>query len=42
MMENINDQISKNLKQIRKETGLTLDELAEISGVSKSMLGEIE
>jgi len=42
MMENINDQISKNLKRIRKEKGLTLDELAEISGVSKSMLGEIE
>jgi XRE family transcriptional regulator, regulator of sulfur utilization len=41
-MENINDQISKNLKQIRKEKGLTLDELAEISRVSKSMLGEIE
>lgn len=41
-MENINYSISKNLKQIRKEKGLTLEELSEISGVSKSMLGEIE
>ena len=41
-MENINYSISKNLKQIRKEKGLTLEDLSEISGVSKSMLGEIE
>lgn len=41
-MENINVNISKNLKQIRKERGLTLETLSEISGVSKSMLGEIE
>ncbi|MCE1252356.1 MAG: XRE family transcriptional regulator [Anaerolineae bacterium] len=41
-MESINQNISRNLKQIRKERTLTLDDLAEISGVSKSMLGEIE
>ena len=41
-METINQNITRNLKQIRKERALTLDELAEISGVSKSMLGEIE
>lgn len=41
-MDNINNSISKNLKQIRKKRGLTLENLAEISGVSKSMLGEIE
>jgi XRE family transcriptional regulator, regulator of sulfur utilization len=41
-MENINNNISKNLKQIRKEKGLTLEDLSLISGVSKSMLGEIE
>jgi len=41
-MENINNSISKNLKQIRKEKGLTLEDLSAISGVSKSMLGEIE
>lgn len=41
-MDNINNNISKNLKQIRKKKGLTLEGLSEISGVSKSMLGEIE
>lgn len=41
-MENINTWIAQNLKRIRKEKGLTLDDLAEISGVSKSMLSEIE
>ncbi|HYF81939.1 MAG TPA: XRE family transcriptional regulator [Clostridia bacterium] len=41
-MENINSNISKNLKQIRKEKGLTLEDLSLVSGVSKSMLGEIE
>lgn len=41
-MESINTYISMNLKRIRKSEGLTLEELAEISGVSKSMLGEIE
>ncbi len=41
-MDTINDQISKNLKQLRREKGLTLDDLAEISDVSKSMLSEIE
>lgn len=41
-MKKINDGISKNLKQIRKEKGLTLEDLSGISGVSKSMLGEIE
>ena len=41
-MEDINQNISKNLKLIRKRKGLTLEDLAGISGVSKSMLGEIE
>lgn len=41
-METINTWIARNLKRVRKEKGLTLDELAEISGVSKSMLSEIE
>lgn len=42
MPENINDHISHNLKLLRKEKGLTLDELADLSNVSKSMLSEIE
>lgn len=41
-MEKINTSISKNLKQIRKDKGLTLEDVSSISGVSKSMLGEIE
>jgi transcriptional regulator with XRE-family HTH domain len=41
-VEDINKNISNNLKLIRKGKGLTLEDLAGISGVSKSMLGEIE
>ena len=41
-MNSINTYISMNLKRLRKSAGLTLEELAGISGVSKSMLGEIE
>jgi len=41
-MDTINSQISKNLKQIRKDKGLTLEDVSDVSGVSKSMLGEIE
>ncbi len=42
MIDHINDQISQNLKLLRKDRGMTLDDLAEVSGVSKSMLSEIE
>lgn len=38
----IHENIALRLRAIRKEKGLTLEELAEISGVSRSMLGEIE
>jgi transcriptional regulator with XRE-family HTH domain len=41
-MEKINENISRNLGRLRKDKGLTLDELADLTGVSKSMLGEIE
>ncbi len=41
-MEDINICISTNLKKIRKAEGFTLEGLSERSGVSKSMLGEIE
>jgi len=34
--------VSKNLAQLRKERGLTLQELATLSKVSKAMLGQIE
>ncbi|KAA0259523.1 helix-turn-helix domain-containing protein [Deferribacter autotrophicus] len=34
--------ISENLKRIRETRGLTLEQLSEITGVSKSMLRQIE
>lgn len=41
-MNAIIQTIAKNLQTIRKERQLTLQDLAELTGVSKSMLGEIE
>lgn len=41
-MISANEIISINLKRIRQERNMTLDDLAELSGVSKSMLSEIE
>ncbi|MDF9867722.1 transcriptional regulator with XRE-family HTH domain [Bacilli bacterium PM5-3] len=38
----INDAIASNLKKIRKQKELSLDALSTLSGVSKSMLGQIE
>jgi transcriptional regulator with XRE-family HTH domain len=34
--------IAENLKKVREERRLSLDNLAKLSGVSKSMLGQIE
>ena len=34
--------VGRELKSIRQSRGLTLDELAEMTGVSKPMLGQIE
>lgn len=41
-MDTINLIVSKNIKQARQEKDLSLDELARLSGVSKSMLAQIE
>lgn len=41
-MENLNSVISMNLKRIREEKKLSLDKVAQMTGVSKSMLGQIE
>lgn len=41
-MENLNDIVAKNLRSIREEKKLSLDKVAELTGVSKSMLGQIE
>jgi len=42
MMDYLNKNISINLKTIRREKGMSMDEVAEQTGVSKSMLGQIE
>ena len=41
-MREINDIISENLKLYRKQSGYSLEHLSEITGVSKTMLGQIE
>lgn len=41
-MENINQIISNNLKRIREKKGLSLEKTAELTGVSKTMLCQIE
>lgn len=41
-MEDIQQIIAKNLLNIRKNRNLTLDQLAELTGVSKAMLAQIE
>lgn len=41
-MENIQKNIGVNLRNIRKTRGYSLDSTAEITGVSKAMLGQIE
>lgn len=41
-MDPMNSIVAKNIKRLRKEKKLSLDELAKSSGVSKSMLAQIE
>lgn len=41
-MEHIHKKVGKNLQSIRKTRGLSLDQVAELTGVSKAMLGQIE
>ncbi len=41
-MDDLNLLVAQNLKKIREEKKLSLDKLAELTGVSKSMLGQIE
>lgn len=38
----LSEIISKNLKQLRHDKKLSLDHVAKLTGVSKSMLGQIE
>ena len=41
-MTQLDKNIAFNLKRIRKSKNMSLDMLAERTGVSKSMLGQIE
>ncbi len=41
-MEKINYIVSENIKSLRQKKNLSLDNLSHLSGVSKSMLGQIE
>lgn len=41
-MDRLNSAIAENLKRLREERKLSLDNLSRLSGVSKSMLGQIE
>ena len=41
-MKHPGDTLSNNLKVIREERNLSLDKLSEMTGVSKSMLRQIE
>jgi len=41
-MEDVTQLVAGNLKRIREDKKLSLERLAELTGVSKSMLGQIE
>ncbi len=41
-LENINVVLANNLKTLREQKKLSLDKVAEMTGVSKTMLGQIE
>lgn len=41
-MNKMGSHIGKNISRIRKERDLSLDKVAELTGVSKAMLGQIE
>jgi transcriptional regulator with XRE-family HTH domain len=41
-MESLSAVIGANLAEIRRKRGLSLDKVAELSGVSKAMVGQIE
>lgn len=41
-MDNINSVVAQNLKLLREQRKMSLDAVSRLSGVSKSMLGQIE
>ena len=40
-MDSMNMIVAKNIKRLREENKLSMDELVRLSGVSKSMLAQI-
>jgi transcriptional regulator with XRE-family HTH domain len=42
LLDLMNVFVAKNIKRLREENKLSMDELAKLSGVSKSMLAQIE
>lgn len=41
-MDQIHKKVGKNLQAVRKARGLSLEQAAELTGVSKAMIGQIE
>ncbi|HIT64364.1 MAG TPA: helix-turn-helix transcriptional regulator [Candidatus Ventrimonas merdavium] len=41
-MDTMNVIVAKNIRRLREERNLSMDELAKLSGVSKSMLAQVE
>lgn len=41
-MDSMNITVAKNIRRLREENKLSMDELSKLSGVSKSMLAQIE
>lgn len=41
-MEQLNLKVGDRLREIRKRRNMTLDDVADVTGVSKPMLGQIE
>ena len=41
-MERMNEIVAGNIRRLREEKGLTMEELARLSGVSRGMLAQVE
>ena len=41
-MDSMNMIVAKNIRRLREESKLSMDELSKLSGVSKNMLAQIE
>ena len=41
-LDSMNQIVAKNIKRLREKNKMSMDELSKLSGVSKSMLAQIE